>query len=164
MNTGGEAKKVRDSYDTLKSVYGSAIDADKFTKWNKAIKAAEDDAVDTTESLQTEWCGSGFTPLKMDADGKTIEVGEECPAGLNKTIEDFIAEGKPDEAKKAAVPGEDMKAYEAEEETLTKTNEEMLAEFDLQADYVKYGIVREQAVSTTAYAATLAAVVYALAF
>ena len=59
-----------------------------------------------------------------------------------------------------------MKAYEAQEKTLTKTNEEMLTEFDLQRDYVKYGVVRERshAVSTTAYAATLAAVVYALAF
>ena len=57
-----------------------------------------------------------------------------------------------------------MKAYEEQESTLTKTNEEMLAEFDLQKNYVKYGIVREQAVTTTAYAATLAAVVYALAF
>ena len=71
MNTGGVAKKVRDSYDTLKSVYGSAIDADKFNKWNRTIKAAEDDADDTAKNLQEEWCGS---------------VDEECPAGLNKDI------------------------------------------------------------------------------
>lgn len=64
----------------------------------------------------------------------------------------------------ATVAGKEMKAYQKQEKDLKKTHDEMLEEFDLQKDYKKYGIVKEQAVSTTAYAVTLAAVVYALAF
>jgi len=76
----------------------------------------------------------------------------------------IVKEKDPKAAEEATVAGKEMKAYERQEKTLAGISDEMLAEFDLQKDYVKYGIVKEQAVSTTAYAVTLAAVVYALAF